>query len=60
MISRATSRTAQIGAKLPPALNARLRAACKRLDISINQFLIDALEDRLEKVEGSRLLNRGP
>jgi hypothetical protein len=51
MPPREGSRSAQIGAKIPKVLDARLRAACERLDISINQFLIDAIVDRLEKVE---------
>jgi len=52
MISRATSRTEAIGAKLPRALNTRLRDTCRRLGLSINSVVIEALLDWLEKVEG--------
>jgi hypothetical protein len=52
MTSSRTSHTEAIGAKLTPALNARFRAACARLGMSLNQALVQAITAWLEKVDG--------
>jgi hypothetical protein len=44
------SHTEAVGAKLTPSLNARLRAACKRLDLSLNAAIVQAITDWLERV----------
>ena len=45
------SHTEAIGAKLTPSLNARLRAICKRLNISISAAVVEAITEWLTRHE---------